>query len=84
MPDTRLIYDAAAPKRATDVSLNSDLLAQAKALGLNVSQACERGLAAQIAEFQERRWLAENREALASSNAFVEAHGLPLAGKRPY
>jgi prevent-host-death family protein len=26
----------------------------------------------------------ENCEALASSNAFVEAHGLPLAGKRPY
>jgi antitoxin CcdA len=84
MPDTRLSYDVAAPKRATNVSLNSDLLAQAKALGLNVSQACERGLATQIAEFQERRWLTENREALASSNAFVEAHGLPLAGKRPY
>lgn len=24
-------------------------------------------------------WLAENREALESSNAYVEAHGLPLA-----
>ena len=25
-----------------------------------------------------RRWLAENRDALLSSNAYVEQHGLPL------
>ncbi|CBS90314.1 conserved protein of unknown function (plasmid) [Azospirillum lipoferum 4B] len=84
MPDTRLPFDASAPKRATNVSLNSDLLEQAKALGINVSRACERGLADQIAELQRKRWLEENREALASSNAYVEAHGLPLARYRPY
>lgn len=84
MPDTRLAFDASAPKRATNVSLNSDLLEQAKALGINVSRACERGLADQIAELQRKRWLEENREALASSNAYVEAHGLPLARYRPY
>lgn len=27
-------------------------------------------------------WVAENREALESSNAFVEAHGLPLGRER--
>ncbi|RJF79334.1 post-segregation antitoxin CcdA [Azospirillum cavernae] len=84
MPDTRLSFDASAPKRATNVSLNSDLLEQAKALGVNVSRACERGLAAQITELREKRWLDENRAALASSNAYVEAHGLPLAKHRPY
>jgi antitoxin CcdA len=84
MPDTHLSFDASAPKRATNVSLNSDLLEQAKALGVNVSRACERGLAAQIAELREKRWLDENRAALASSNAYVEAHGLPLAKHRPY
>ncbi len=84
MPDTRLPFDVSAPKRATNVSLNSDLLEQAKALGINVSRACERGLADQIAELRRKRWLEENREALASSNAYVEAHGLPLARYRPY
>jgi antitoxin CcdA len=84
MPDTRLPFDASAPKRATNVSLNSDLLEQAKALGINVSRACERGLAEQIAELREKRWLEENREALESSNAYIEAHGLPLAKHRPY
>ena len=29
------------------------------------------------------RWLAENGEALESSNAFVDAHGLPLANRTP-
>jgi antitoxin CcdA len=84
MPDTRPPFDASAPKRVANVSLNSDLLEQAKALGVNVSRACERGLAAQIAELREKRWLDENRAALASSNAYVEAHGLPLAKHRPY
>lgn len=29
-------------------------------------------------------WLEENREALEASNAWVEANGLPLAGKRQF
>lgn len=84
MPVPRLPFDASAPKWATNVSLNSDLLEQARALGVNVSRACERGLAEQIAELRDRQWLEENREAIASSNAYVEAHGLPLAKHRPY
>ena len=84
MPDTRLPFDASAPKRATNVSLNGDLLEQAKALGINVSRACERGLAEQIAELREKRWLEENREALKSSNAYLAGHGLPLVKHRPY
>ncbi len=84
MPDARLSFDASAPKRATNVSLNSDLLEQAKTLGINVSRACERGLIEQIAELRAKRWLEENREAIESSNAYVEEHGLPLAKNRPY
>jgi hypothetical protein len=44
-----------APKRATNVSLNSALLDQARALGINVSRACGRGLAVQIAEARAAR-----------------------------
>jgi antitoxin CcdA len=84
MPNTRLPFDPSAPKRAAKVSLDSDLLEQAKTLDINVSRACERGLAEQIAELREKRWLEENREALGSSNAYIEAHGLPLAKHRPY
>jgi antitoxin CcdA len=75
---------ADAPRRATNVSLSSGLLDEARVLGINVSRACERGLALQIAEAQAERWLAENRQAIESSNAFVERHGLPLARYRQF
>jgi post-segregation antitoxin (ccd killing protein) len=35
-------------------------------------------VAGAVARKRAEAWLAENREALESSNAFVEAHGLPL------
>lgn len=77
-------YDHDAPKRATNVSLNSDLLAKAKERGINISQACEAGLAKQIAELEAKKWLEENMEALQSSNEYVERHGLPLARFRQF
>jgi antitoxin CcdA len=33
---------------------------------------------------RDKCWLEENREAIESSNAYVEVHGLPLAKHRPY
>jgi antitoxin CcdA len=79
MPDT-----SSPRKRPTNISLNRRLLEEAKALGVNVSQACERGLEAQVAEAKARRWLAANQGALESSNAFADAHGLPLARYRRF
>ena len=69
-------------RRATNVSLPADAVAEARKLGINVSQACERGLNETIAEARAARWLEENREALESSNRYVEKHGLPLAKYR--
>jgi antitoxin CcdA len=76
--------DSRSPKRATNVSLNGRLLSEARALGINISRACDRGLAMQIAEERARRWLDENKAALESSNAFVERHGVPLARYRKF
>ena len=73
-----------ARKRPTNVSLDAQLLDEAKALGINISRACDRGLAALIAEERAKRWLEENKAALSSSNAFVEKHGLPLARYRQF
>ena len=71
-------------RKATNVSLDLSLLEQARALDINISRACERGLAAQIAETRAERWRAENAPALASSNDYVERHGLPLSGFRQF
>lgn len=72
------------PRRPTNLSIDEALLAEAKALSVNLSRAAERGIAEAVAQARGERWLAENREALESSNAYVEAHGLPLARYRRF
>lgn len=83
--------DAAQPKvalrtqrRPTNVSLDRALVEEARSLGINLSQACERGIIEQLAKTRAERWTDENRAAMASSNAFVEGRGLPLAGNRQF
>ena len=71
-------------RRPANLSLDAALVAEARALGLNLSAAAEAGLRAAVLQARTERWLAENAEALASSNAWVEAKGLPLARHRPF
>lgn len=71
-----------APRQRANLTLRPEYVAEAREFGINLSEACERGLVAAIAEVRSARWLTEHREALDSSNAWVEANGLPLAGKR--
>lgn len=70
------------PRQRTNLTLDPATLEAARRLGINLSEAAERGLQAAIREAEAALWLTENRDALASSNAWVEANGLPLAGKR--
>ena len=75
---------ANAAKKATNVSLAENLLAEAKELRINVSQAAEAGVAKAVAEKRAELWLKENWEAIESSNAYVEKHGLPLEKYRMF
>ena len=72
------------PRRATNVTLPEPLLREARAQGVNLSQACEAGLAAAVAEAKARQWLAENRPAMDAWNDYVEQHGPPLAEFRQF
>lgn len=69
---------ANATKKSTNVSLAENLLAEARELRINVSQAAESGVAMAVAQRRAEIWLKENREAIQSSNDYVEKHGLPL------
>lgn len=72
---------AAAPsqrKRATNLSLSEEVLTQARALDINLSQACEQHLRQLIRQERERRWRADHAEFIASYNATIERDGLPL------
>jgi antitoxin CcdA len=72
---------AAAKSRTkpTNVSLDAALVEEAKVLGVNISLASARGLEEAVKDARGKRWLEENFDALESSNAWVEASGLPLA-----
>lgn len=77
-------YDEDAPRRATNVTLNTDLVAKAKDMGVNVSRACESGLAEAVARAEAARWKEENREALDYARRYVEEHGVPFARHRRF
>lgn len=71
-------------RRPANLSLDAAFVDEARALGLNLSAAAEAGLRAAVRQARTEPWLAENAEALTSSNAWVEARGLPLARYRPF
>lgn len=73
---------AARNRRPTNISLDPACLDEARELGINVSQACERGLVESIKEARAVRWLEENRGAIDGWNQYLETHGLPLAEYR--
>ena len=61
----------ASPRRATNVTLSETLLQDAREMGINLSQACERGLAVEVANTYRQRWLEENKGAMDAWNGHV-------------
>ena len=80
----RMAARAPKPRRATNVSLRSDLIDDARRLNINISQACERGLEEQVRKSLREAWLEENLESLEAWNVWVEEHGIPLAKYRQF
>lgn len=69
------IFDPEAPKKATNVSVNSDLLTKARELKINLSSTLERALGEQVAARQRELWKKENRAAIEAYNELVAANG---------
>ena len=66
------------PKKATNITLSPDVLTEAKALGINISQACDQFLRDLVRRERERRWQEDHAEFIAAYNRAVESQGLPL------
>jgi len=73
-----------APKRPTNLSLNSKVLDLARELGMNVSQTVDALLAEEVRRRYWERWNVENREAVQAYNKRIEKEGLPLAKHRSF
>jgi len=69
------LYNPDAPKKAANLSVNSDLLRKTRALNINLSATLERALREELAKREAARWVEENRSAIRSYNEFVEQHG---------
>jgi len=74
----------ASAKRATNVSIRSDLLDAARAAGVNLSATLERALAEELASVKRAQWREENREAIAAYNEHVDGHGVFSDGVRSF
>lgn len=75
MNDT-LIYDTTAPKRPSNLSINSNLLTEARKYKINLSGLLEQALIKKLAEKKRTEWLEENRESLEAYNQRIEKRGV--------
>jgi antitoxin CcdA len=73
-----------ADRRSKNVSLPVRLVDEARSLGINLSRACESGVEAALKPERLRRWKAENADAIAAYNRWVEEHGVPLEEFRQF
>jgi antitoxin CcdA len=75
---------SAVPKKAANLSIRADLLEEARALKINLSQTLETALADIVKKEKERRWLEENRAAIDAYNREIAEHGLFSDGFRDF
>lgn len=72
----QVIYETQAPKRATNLSVNSDLLNKARAFNINLSATLEESLIAIIKTKQQEAWLAQNQQAIDGYNQQADEQGV--------
>ena len=69
------LYDIKAPKKATNLSLNSDLLKKTRALNINLSATLEQALKDKLKCIEANKWVKENKNAIKAYNDFVDENG---------
>jgi post-segregation antitoxin (ccd killing protein) len=69
------LFEAKAAKQTVSITLNSDLYAKAKSIGINTSKVAEEALAQEYAQRRSEVLLAEIRQDLAAVAAYAEQHG---------
>ena len=73
-----------APKKATNLSLNSKVLEAAREMGMNLSQTVDALLADEVKRRYWEQWNERNKDAVDEYNARIAKYGLPLEKYRPF
>jgi antitoxin CcdA len=68
-------HDLKAAKRTVSLTINSDLYAQAKKLGINASQVAEEALIQQVARRKAEQLQAEIKQDLEAASSYIAKHG---------
>lgn len=74
----------ATQKRPTNLALDTALLTEAKALGVNLSRAAEEGVRSAVASAKANAWRRENAAAIQDANQYVDSNGVPLERHRQF
>lgn len=69
-------------KKAANLTVRADLLEEARARKINLSQTLEVALAAEIKRRREAEWLEQNKAAIDAYNRHIERDGLWSDGLR--
>lgn len=70
-----VLFDEKAPRRAVNLSLNSDLLSKARACGLNLSGIAEEAIKREVARIARERFEAEIRRSVEQYEAYLAEYG---------
>ncbi len=71
-------------KKPVNLSISSDLLADARALNINLSATMEAALGEAVKRKRQERWLKDNADAIAAYNERVESDGVFSDGLRTF
>lgn len=79
-----VLYDMRAVKKPVNVTVNGELLAQAKDAHINLSAVLEHALAEEVNKRKAAAWKEEAQEAIAEYNKNIEEQGLFSEGIRTF
>jgi antitoxin CcdA len=68
-------FERSAPKRTVSLTLNSDLYANAKSAGINISKVAEDALAVAYIDQRRAKLAAEIQQDIAAAENYAESHG---------
>lgn len=82
--ENTLLYDTSAPMRPSNLSVNSNLLEEARKYKINLSGLLEQALIQKLAEKKREEWLKENQQALEAYNQRIEVRGVFSDGMKTF
>ena len=79
-----LIFNPEAPKKPTNLSLNSDLVQKAKDENINISLVVESAIVEELKKRREAAWKENNKDAINNYNNLIDDIGLFSDGLRSF